>query len=240
MCIRDRIDVQYWPQGASVESLELDPEAAKIAASALAIDAPPEDGLWMCHKLCELGGTPFGEFLADLRVFLETNPDEVLVIVIQDEAPADDIVEAIEGSRVDEFAFTHVAGSPWPTLGDMIEANRRVVFLAENEAHDASWYQLAFDGNVSETGFRYSVVEDFDCSESRGGTTGDFFMINHWVETGLPIPAEADTVNSAEVLHRRIEQCLADRGRAPGIIAVNFWERGDLFAVVDALNGGAG
>ena len=42
--------------------------------------------------------------------------------------------------------------------------------------------------NGPKTGFRYSVVEDFDCSESRGGNDGDFFLINHWVETGLPVP----------------------------------------------------
>lgn len=231
------IDVQYWPQGESIESLGLDPQAQEIAAAALSIDAPPEDGLWMCHALCQLGGTPFSDFLADLRVFLETNPDEVLIVVIQDEAPADDIVAAIERARIDDYAIAHEPGTPWPTLGELIAANSRVVFMAENHVTDHDWYQLAFDGNVSETGFRYSVIEDFDCAESRGGNDGDFFMINHWVETGLPIPAEADDVNAAPVLHDRVDECLAERGRAPGIIAVNFWERGDLLNVVDDLNG---
>lgn len=234
------IDVQYWPQGASVEQLELDPRAAEIAADAMSVDAPPEDGLWMCHQLCQLGGTPFSDFLADLRAFLETHPDEVVVIVIQDEAPAADITAAIELAGVDQHAYAHEPDTPWATLGELIAAGTRVVFMAENEVDGSSWYQLAFDGNVSETGFRYSVVEAFDCVESRGGNQGHFFMINHWVETGLPIPAEADEVNSVDVLRRRVEQCVADRGREPGIIAINFWERGDLLSYVDELNGVGG
>ena len=231
------IDVQYWPQAASIESLDLDPEAAAIAAEALSVDQPPEDGLWMCHNLCQLGGTPFEDFLADLRAFLETNPDEVLVIVIQDDAPAADITAAIESAEIDTYAYAHEPGTPWPTLGEMIESNERLVFLAENSVDGSPWYQLAFDGNVSETGFRYSVVEDFDCSESRGGNDGSFFMINHWVETGLPVPSEADAVNDRSVLAARVEACQATRERTPGIIAVNFWERGDLLSYVDELNG---
>lgn len=231
------IDVQHWPQGESIEQLGLDPEAAKIAAAALSVSEAPEDGLWMCHKLCQLGGTPFSDFLADLRVFLETNPDEVLIVVIQDEAPASDIKAAIEAAEVDQYAFAHQPGLPWPTLGEMIEDNERIVFLAENEADDQGWYQLAFDGNVSETGFRYSVVEEFDCAPSRGGDDGPFFLINHWVETGLPVPTEADAVNSREVLAERVDDCTQSRGRAPGIIAVNFWQRGDLVEFVADLNG---
>ncbi len=210
------IDVQYWPQAESITSLDLDPEAAKIAAAALSVDAAPEDGLWMCHQLCQLGGTPFVDFLGDLRAFLETNPDEVLFIVIQDDAPAADIKAAIELAEIDRYAYAHQAGDEWPTLGDMISTNERIVFLAENDADATGWYQLAFDGNVSETGFRYSVIEDFACDESRGGNDGTFFMINHWVETGLPVPSESDQVNARQVLLDRVDDCVEQRGRRPG------------------------
>lgn len=230
------IDVLHWTSSDDLSEFQQDPQALAIARAALAGDDAPEDGLWMCHSLCQLGGTPFEDFLADLRVFLETNPDEVIVVVIQDEAPAVDIKAAIERSTLDRFALSHEPGTPWPTLEDMISANTRVVFMAENEADETGWYQTAFGGNVSETGYSYAVVEDFECAANRGGDSGQLFMINHWVETGLPIPAEADTVNSRDVLLDRVAECERERGRRPGIIAVNFWERGDLLAVVDELN----
>jgi hypothetical protein len=159
------------------------------------------------------------------------------MIVIQDDAPAQDIKAAIEAAGVDRYAYAHEPGTEWPTLGEMIERNERLVFFAENDADDDGWYQRAFDGNVSDTGFRYSVLEEFDCATNRGSDDSPLFMINHWVETGLPVPAEADRVNSRAVLENRIDECLEVQGRLPSIIAVNFWERGDLLAVVAELNG---
>ena len=232
------IDVQRWSGAENLDEFANDPEALEIAQQALAGADAPEDGLWMCHKLCQLGGTPFRDFVADLRAFLDTNPDEVVIVVIQDEAPAADIVAALAAGGLDEFALRHELGTPWPTLGEMIQDDTRVLFLAENEVPpDVGWYQLAFEGNVSETDFSYAVIEDFECAANRGGDDGELFMINHWVETGLPVPDEADAVNSESVLLDRVAGCESERSRGPGIIAVNFWERGDLFGVVDQLNG---
>lgn len=231
------IDVQRWTDSGNLDAFAGDPAALAIAEAALASGDAPEDGLWMCHKFCQLGGTPFGEFLGDLRAFVETHPDEVLIVVIQDEADAESIKAAIADAGLVDFTFEHEPGTDWPTLGQMITMGKRLVFLAENEGESTGWYQSAFDGNVSETGFAYSVVEDFECSANRGGDDGSLFMINHWVETGLPIPSEADEVNSSAVLEERVATCQQVRDRSPGIIAVNFWERGDLLAFVDEFNG---
>lgn len=231
------IDVLEWTAANDLDSFSNDAEARAIAEAALAGSVTPEDGLWMCHALCQLGATPFRDFLGDLSAFIETHPDDVVIVVIQDETDASSIKSAIEDSGLHERAFSHVAGTPWPTLGEMIAADERLVFLAENEADAEGWYQLAFDGNVVETDFSYAVIEDFECAPNRGGDGDGLFMINHWVETGLPVPAEADAVNSAEVLRSRVDECVRTRNRGPGIIAVNFWERGDLIAFVDELNG---
>ncbi len=230
------IDVQQWTAASDLDSFSNDPAARDIAEAALAGSDAPEDGLWMCHKLCQLGGTPFRDFLGDLSAFIETHPDDVVVVVIQDETDADLIKAAIEESGLVDAALAHEPGTPWPTLGEMIMSGERLVFFAENEADPAGWYQLAFEGNVSETDFSYAVVEDFECAPNRGGDDGGLFLINHWVETGLPVPAEADTVNSSNVLRERVDECIRTRGRTPGIIAVNFWERGDLLSMVDDLN----
>lgn len=231
------IDVLQWTAVADLDSFSNDPSARAIAEAALSGSEAPEDGLWMCHALCQLGGTPFREFLGDLSAFMETHPDDVVVVVIQDETEASLIKSAIEDSGLVDLALAHEPGTPWPTLGEMITLGERLVFLAENDADADGWYQLAFDGNVVETDFSYAVVEDFECAPNRGGDDAGLFMINHWVETGFPVPSEADTVNSSKVLRERVDECTRTRGRSPGIIAVNFWERGDLLAVVDELNG---
>ena len=231
------IDVQKWEVDVNLDELALDPEAEALAAEALTGANPPEDGLWMCHNLCQLGGTPFVDFLSDLRVFLETNPDEVLLIVIQDDAERPEIMAAISAAGLDEVALNHRPDTPWPTIGEMIGAGTRLVFMAENDGDPESWYQPVYEGNVTETGFRYNVLEEFDCTPNRGVDDSPLLLINHWVETGLPVPAEADRVNARSVLLDRVEECRRVRGRDPNVIAVNFWSRGDLLAVVDELNG---
>jgi len=39
------------------------------------------------------------------------------------------------------------------------------------------------------------------------------------------------------VLLARARKCAKERGHIPNIIAVDFWQSGDLIAVVDELNG---
>ena len=50
-------------------------------------------------------------------------------------------------------------------------------------------------------------------------------------------PADAEEVNARALLLARAEQCRAERDRLPNLVAVNFYGLGDVFEVVDVLNG---
>ena len=47
----------------------------------------------------------------------------------------------------------------------------------------------------------------------------------------------AEEVNVYDVLSTRVRACQSQRDRFPNIIAVNWYNRGDLFRVVDETNG---
>jgi hypothetical protein len=49
--------------------------------------------------------------------------------------------------------------------------------------------------------------------------------------------SSAARVNAREVLEPRVEECRAERGLLPNFVAVDFYDQGDLFDVVDDLNG---
>jgi hypothetical protein len=53
----------------------------------------------------------------------------------------------------------------------------------------------------------------------------------------VPRPANAVAVNAYEPLLRRARTCERLRGRRVNLLAVDFYKRGDLFRVVDTLNG---
>jgi len=64
------------------------------------------------------------------------------------------------------------------------------------------------------------------------------FLLNNWVETApAPKPRNADVVNSRRWLLRRARACARDRGLKPNLVAVDFYDSGDLFGAVDKLNG---
>jgi hypothetical protein len=60
------------------------------------------------------------------------------------------------------------------------------------------------------------------------------FLLNHWVTP--PSQEAAAEANSKDVLLGRAERCGRERGQPVNLVAVDFYETGDLFGVVDELN----
>ena len=221
-------------------------EAAERLRERLGFRGEGERGIYLCHTFCELGATPLADALDELHDFLVTHPGEVVVVVNQDQVTPADFVAAIADAGLDRYAFRPPAGRSWPTLGEMVEADRRLVVLAENRAGAAPWYQLAYDRLLQETPFSFATPADLTrpatlaatCRANRGPSGAPLFLINHWINTDpAPRPSNAASVNAAGPLLRRARACERLRGRIPTLLAVDFYTRGDVFEVVDTLNG---
>ena len=129
---------------------------------------------------------------------------------------------------------------------ELIERDQRLVLLAENDAGAAPWYQPAFEHVTQDTPFTFKRPEELidparlaaSCAPNRGPADAPLLLVNHWVNTDpVPRPSHATVVNARGPLLRRARACAADRGRPVSLLAVDFYRRGDLFAVVDELNG---
>jgi hypothetical protein len=204
-----------------------------------------ERGMYLCHSFCELGGTTLESVLDDLHDFLVANPGEVVVVVNQDYVTPADFVGAVRGAGLERFAYRGRTDR-WPTLREMIDSGQRVVFLAENEAGAAPWYHLAYEAITQETPYAFSRPAQLiapsglvrSCRPNRGPARAPLFLVNHWVTTDpLPLPSHADQVNAYGPFLQRMRECRRLRGRIPNLVAVNFYRRGDVPRVIDALNG---
>jgi hypothetical protein len=204
-------------------------------------------GMYLCHTFCELGATPLATGLKDIHDFLVTHPSEVVVVVNQDYVTPADFVKAVGDAGLARYAFEPPADSSWPTLRQMIDEDRRLVLLAENHAGAAPWYQLAYKSLTQETPYTFgkasllTATDDLpaSCQPNRGPAGASMFLINHWVSTDpIPKPSDADKVNAYAPLLARARACQHIRHHVPNLLAVNFYKRGDLFRVVDTLNGG--
>ena len=91
-----------------------------------------------------------------------------------------------------------------------------------------------------ETPYHYSDIDEFSCAPNRGGTAGSLLQINHWI-TYPPSgrPSDAARANAYDVLMERVRRCREERGMLPNVIAVDFYETGDLLRVVGELNVGS-
>ena len=129
----------------------------------------------------------------------------------------------------------------------MIDEGQRVVFLAENHAGGAPWYQLAYKRLTEETPYEFRRValladpQDLaaSCEPNRGPASGaPLFLMNHWISTDpVPLPSNAAKVNAYGPLLQRARDCERIRHHLPNLLAVNFYREGDVFRVVNTLNG---
>lgn len=201
-----------------------------------------EDGTFLCHSFCEIGATPLPEELGRIRQWLEDNPREVLILIVQDYVSVEDFGEAMEDAGLRDQAWEHDPESALPTLGDMIDDERRVFIMGENNGEPGvTWYSPAYEGLVQETPHdsptQEAALGQQACAPLRGGTDGAMLLINHWVAVWPPLVTDARVVNQTDAVRRLVEQCVDSRGRTPNLISVNFGETDGAVVVANELNG---
>ena len=203
-------------------------------------------GMYLCHTFCELGGTPLSSVLDDIHDFLVSHPDDVLVVINQDYVTPADFVAAVNEAGLGDLAYGGPLTDTEPTLRQMIDTDHRVVFLAENHAGAAPWYRLAYDSITEETPYTFTKVSQLtdpvklpaSCKPNRGPKRAPLFLVNHWISTDpVPRPSDAARVNAFKPLLARMRDCQRIRRHLPNLVAVNFYRTGDVFKVVDAING---
>jgi hypothetical protein len=243
-----RTDLESLPKRAAAER-ELGAPAVDAALrirSRLERRGEGRRGIYLCHGFCEIGAVSLSSALTDLRAFLVANPGAVVVVINQDEGVSPtDIRDAFAQAGLLDLVYRGPLG-PFPTLGKMIAANQRLVVMAENDAGDIPWYHLAYRNALQETPYRFrstaeltepSQVAD-SCRPNRGPSSAPLFLLNNWVDT-TPIPraSNAAVVNARDALLNRSRTCQRIRHRLPNLLAVDFFRRGDVLGVVNALNG---
>jgi hypothetical protein len=199
----------------------------------------PEDAertVYLCHLYCEFGATPALDAFRRISDFLRENPNEVIVLVLEDFVDPTDAKAVLERSGLADRALAWQPGEPLPTLGEMIRRKDNVVVLVENDGGSAPWYIPAYD-MLQDTPYSFTRPQDFSCELGRGAAGNPLFMLNHWITVDPPSRTVAAEANARRVLLERARRCHAERGQLPNILAVDFYADGDLREVVDILNG---
>ena len=231
------IDFHYWTTTAPVQSyLAQLPPASRTALAPLLTDIGDRPGVWLCHIACQMGATPAIPALQAIGDWLHTHRDAVVTIIVEDHTSPDDTLKTLEQAGLRRYAWSQPSpASPWPTLGEMVRSNHRLVLFTERAHEDVPWLQN-YHQIGAETNYLATSPSDLSCAPGRGPAFARLFLLNNWITTFAPSRTDADIVNSPSVLGRRVATCQRDRRMLPNFVAVDFAAIGDPLLVVDRLN----
>ena len=223
---------------------KLTPQArAALQRLSKAVGLGPARGtrdIWLCHTLCELGGTRMVDFLSRVRSFLDLNPGQVIVLFDEDYVAEGDLKRAFQRAGLFSRLATLVPGRPLPTLGQLIRSGHNVLVFAQNPPSGRyAWNMNAFSW-IHDTPLGAVKPSQFSCRLSRGRSSNPLMMMNNWADVFPPRQSPNVPLVSRRFILNRAQQCRTRWGRVPNLILTDFYDRGDVVGAVAELNGLSG
>jgi hypothetical protein len=193
---------------------------------------------YLCHGPCALGRRLLSDGLCDVTRFLDERPGEVVTLILESYVTAMDLERSFTEAGLIERVRAQSPGQPWPTLGELIALDQRVVVLSDRDGGARPWL-LDVWRHAWETPFSARTPAELDtCRTNRGDRANPLFIFNHFLTNPLASEDLARMVNPNPFLIDRARRCQRESGRLPNFVTVDYYEIGDLFATTTALNGG--
>jgi len=103
--------------------------------------------VFLCHGYCGLGNMRFIDALIDIKTFLDDNPKELVVFILEQYVASYSVIKDLINSGMMEYCcYGHPSSSDeWPTVGQLISNNKRLL-LFSNRA--VSYTGSSHDGNI--------------------------------------------------------------------------------------------
>jgi hypothetical protein len=200
------------------------------------VDASGQAEMILCHGFCILGFQTLEEGLREIDSFLDMNPNELVLLVLQNEAPVQDTVAAFESSSLFERMHTQLPGQPWPTWGEMVLAEQRFVLFSDPTDEEVPDWFHAENEFIYGTPWGTKTKGDFTCQLDQDPFSYGLFSLNHTLTNPIASPDLATSVNDAAYLEERVGDCSEIGGKTPNLIEVDYYTTGDVVEVVSRLN----
>jgi hypothetical protein len=103
--------------------------------------------VYLCHGYCGLGNTGFLDALADMKNFLDDNPSELIVFILEQYVASYSVIKDLMASGIMEYCcYGHPSSSvEWPTVGQLINASKRLLLFSNRAVSYTGW---SHDGNI--------------------------------------------------------------------------------------------
>lgn len=198
---------------------------------------PLDDGTpGLCHGYCSLGSKPLVDGLGEVRSFLDDNRNEVVVLIFESYVPEGDVEASFVASGLSAYAYGGTS-EPWPTLGALIDADQRLVVFTDDSAATLPWHRYSYT-SLWENAYHAESPEELttQCGVDRGDPGLPLWTLNHFLTAPLASADLAATVNFDPFFEARVRGCMSETGDFPNFVLVDFYDVGDVLAVVSSLN----
>lgn len=211
---------------------------------------------------------PFKNILQEIKSFLDRQRDAVVTLRIED-GTDDERVPTIIGKLFFETGlqnYAHVQDlyQPWPTLGDMVTNNKRLVIFLDSKAEfwfDKPAFKAAYPWLNRSRSFMWSYAysykdsfasyndlkRDIDSSNytlknqdnfiaSKNWPYNKIFTLGHQVSPGIGGgKSESSKVNRFELIKEALDKVVALSKSIPNIVDVDFYEVPN-YDIIRAIN----
>ena len=190
------------------------------------------DEAYLCHSYCDLGNMTLVDGLERIARFMNTHPNEVLLITVQSALEIEPTVQAFDDAGLTDRLHHHDIGSDWPTLGTLIESDERIVLFTNSGGGEQEGYLDQWTHWIDNP-YSAQSIEDFSCLEDRGEpSTASLFNVNHFITNPVADIEDSLLANQYDLLWSHLERCEQETGRFPNQILVDFYSQGDVLDVV--------
>mmetsp|Transcript_15059 Transcript_15059/g.31971 ORF Transcript_15059/g.31971 Transcript_15059/m.31971 type:complete len:449 (+) Transcript_15059:249-1595(+) len=206
-----------------------------------------------CHNICDLGERIPEEVFSNTLEFLNEYPSEVVVLLFQASTETGITVWNdlhSEMKNVDGFAdmiYTHTFGGEWPTMGDLVQQNKRIIVFYFNggTCYDEGCPPTFnyFYNYAAETQYESASLADLENFEYSCKITRKpkenwlppvFLVVNNFVTP--PDEDVAAETNSRTFLADRLTACGNMNRMRPNFVYLDFWNQGATAELVQYAN----
>lgn len=195
-----------------------------------------DDEAWLCHGDCRLGGVPLADGMVAFADFIDDNPDEVLVFMLESYVSPALVAESFAAAGLDGRAVAQAPGAPWPTLAALLDAGTPLAVFSQGSGEDIPWLLDGYTDFVWDTPYGADSPEELSCEVLRGSADHSIFLVNHFLTNPIALPSLAEEINHDPFLSEWLDDCADQVGQPVDWVAVDFYEIGDTLAAVERLN----